>query len=513
MKRSILAFSFSLITIILHSQIYFNNSYPLGPTTYFDFSTSILTLDTGYIVYGQNNSYDYSIGRITLLRLNQFGEKEWLKEYDEPGVLYGTGYPKSLVFTNDNKYALAGITRSSYPGWTRDRGLLMKLDEDFDSLWIKTYGDIEDPCDTAVLFRQLINTKDGGYAILGGIMDFSIQRPHFYLIKTDSLGEKEFDHSYGNGLFHYFPHSLSKTSDNGFILGGSRWIDSTQSVDPVLYKTDSLGNEEWFQNLGSTYYDGAFLVDTLLDGNIIITTNISDSIIYPDYFYGRKYFAKMDNQGNIIWEYKYGTSYLNNYIWSIDVLLDGRIISTGSHLTLNPSGPERISWIFCINSDGDSLWYREYALSNEVHRINYLYDVVQANDSGFIACGYVWPAPTDGNWQDTWVIKVDSIGCESLEYCWTAIEKPEIKPAEKGRLVVFPNPANNHITIALEGESFQSGSQILIYNIYGIVTYCNTVLNDEKSCQINISLWPPGIYLARIVFMNEVVRSAKFIVN
>ncbi len=165
------------------TQVYFNKSYTLGPTSYSDFSTSILSLDSGYIVYGQNNSCNGSIGNITLRKLSETGEMEWLKEYNEPGILYGAGYPKSLIPTSDNCFALVGVTREPYPGWIRDKGLLMKLDENFDTLWLKTYGDMVEPCDTEVIFNQLIQIENGGYAILGGIMDYNVQKPIFISFK------------------------------------------------------------------------------------------------------------------------------------------------------------------------------------------------------------------------------------------------------------------------------------------------------------------------------------------
>lgn len=513
MRKILVVLILSFFDLITFGQIYFNNSYKLGPTSYWDFSTTILSLDTGYILYGQNLSYDYSIGHITLLRLDQYGERQWLKEYDEPGIIYGCGYPKSLIPTPDEQYALTGMTWVDYPGWIRQRGLLMKLDENFDSLWIKTYGDNTEPCDTAVIFRQLINASDGGFAIFGGIMDYNDQQVKFYLLRTDSIGGKIWEQQYGPAPFQYDAVSFTGTSDYGYLLGGAQWIDSTHSVDPILYKTDSLGNEEWFLNLGSNYYDGAFLVDTLLDGNIIVTTNISDSACGNSSFYGRNYFAKLDNSGNIIWSKKYGASYVDNYVWSIDVLPDGRIVSTGSRWSFAPIIPDRVSWIFCINSEGDSLWYREYALLIVDNGVNYLYDVVEANDSGFIACGYVFPLSTDGNWQDTWVIKVDSIGCESPDNCWVAIEEPDITQIEKGKLTAFPNPATEQITFEMDGEEIKAGSIITVYDIYGRLYYEKFLPKSAVSLTVDISTWSGGIYIARLTYMNNVVGDVKFIVD
>jgi hypothetical protein len=43
--------------------------------------------------------------------------------------------------------------------------------------------------------------------------------------------------------------------------------------------------------------------------------------------------------------------------------------------------------------------------------------------------------------------------------------------------------------------------------------FCETVPQQKKSITLNVSSWPPGMYLARLVFMNEVVGREKFVIN
>ena len=69
-------------------------------------------------------------------------------------------------------------------------------------------------------------------------------------------------------------------------------------------------------------------------------------------------------------------------------LEDGRIIACGVVPDLSPI---RVGWIWLFTPDGDSLWYREYELLGGAESMNYLYDVNEAPDGGFAACGVLYP--------------------------------------------------------------------------------------------------------------------------
>jgi len=491
-------------------QSYFNRRYNACSTSVQDFSTTVLPVDTGYICYGQNFLPAHS--NVAILKVDLQGNKVWLKEFGAEGTLYGVGHPKSLIHTMDDQYSLVGLIRTSYPGWVRDRGLLMKLNPDFDSVWTKTYGDEIEPCDSAYLFRQLKQAPDGDYTIVGGMMDRNAQLAQFYLLHTDSVGTKKWDGFYGTAPYQIESFCVCQTSDNGYVVGGDHWIDELQTVDPVIYKTDSLGNEEWSKNFGTDIIDGMAIVGIAPDGNIIVGTTLGDSMIYPDHFYSKKYFAKLDNDGTIIWEYTFGFSYLDNILMSLEILYDGRIVSTGYRRTFYPAVPEMVGWIFCMNSDGDSLWYREYTLLNGVNSENCLNDISIASDNGFIACGYVQPAPPDTGTNDTWVIKVDSIGCESPTNCWVGInELHENSSFYSGSIKVYPNPATEVVNFEFSEPIKMEETEITITNLMGITIYNVQIIDPKAYYEIDISSWPTGMYVARVVFMNDVVAITKFV--
>jgi len=500
------------------SQEYFNRNYDIAGYGLWSYGTTVLPNDSGYLI-GAETCWPDNIGRtrISIVQLDFQGNQKWIKYYEQPDGSdygFGVGYPGFFIKTFTEGYAITGNRRDPYPGWIRDRGILFRLDNNYDTLWTRLYGDQIEPCDTELLIRQVCQLYDYGFALFGGPMDYNDQRPHFTLIRTDSLGNKIWQKFYGEPPYQYYAYNFTPTSDHGFILGGLRYtypID--QSYDPILFKTDSMGNEEWSLNLGSDYIDFAAFIDTTSDGNNIVGIMIADSMLSHDGSYRRICFTKLDNDGSILWQKKYGTSYIDNQLWSIKSLSNGKIVATGSRKRLYPEVPYRIGWILCTNYQGDSLWYREYTLVQGEHSWNFLYDIAQANDTGFIACGYINPVSPDPGPQNTWVIKVDSIGCESLDNCWVAVEESESKSIEGKKLIAFPNPSTEQITFEMDGEEILAGSLITVYDIYGKLYYEKFLTKSAVFLTLDVSTWSGGIYIARLTNMNNVVGDVKFIVE
>jgi len=54
-------------------------------------------------------------------------------------------------------------------------------------------------------------------------------------------------------------------------------------------------------------------------------------------------------------------------------------------------------------------------------------------------------------------------------------------------------------------------TRLEMLNINGKLMFTQEIPKQQTTVQINTSAWPAGIYLARIVFMNEVVAEAKIV--
>jgi len=118
--------------------------------------------------------------------------------------------------------------------------------------------------------------------------------------------------------------------------------------------------------------------------------------------------------------------------------------------------------------------------------------------------------PYDTGTVDIWVMKMDSVGCIEAG-CDTIVGLAEINKKHKSGFRVFPNPASNELTIALEEDSSHN-SDVKIVNIYGITTKEITIPAGSKMERIDITSWKPGVYFA--TFNNgKKVTSVKFIIK
>jgi hypothetical protein len=81
--------------------------------------------------------------------------------------------------------------------------------------WEKTYGGSQNDKGNAVL-----NTSDGGYAIVGYTESFGIGEKDVFLIKTDSNGNKLWERTFG-GERDDEGNSILQLSDGGYIIAGN----------------------------------------------------------------------------------------------------------------------------------------------------------------------------------------------------------------------------------------------------------------------------------------------------
>ncbi|MBL0342123.1 MAG: hypothetical protein IPP71_15110 [Bacteroidetes bacterium] len=143
----------------------------------------------------------------------------------------------NFLITTDSSFVLGG---TSYSGLSGDKSegnydttfvtgdfWLVKTDSNAVKIWDKRYGG-----NNAEIHLETIQTSDGGYISGGqsfsGISgdksqpnwDPTQQSNDYWIIKTDSSGNKEWDKRYGGTLFELFG-SVRQTNDGGYILCGS----------------------------------------------------------------------------------------------------------------------------------------------------------------------------------------------------------------------------------------------------------------------------------------------------
>ena len=93
-----------------------------------------------------------------------------------------------------------------------------------------------------------------------------------YLIKTDSNGNKEWGKTYGGpeDEFIFGTDGLIQTKDRGFIFCTYGESYGEGMTDFYIVKTDSLGNTEWEKTFGGPQEDGALSILQMQDEGYFI---------------------------------------------------------------------------------------------------------------------------------------------------------------------------------------------------------------------------------------------------
>ena len=518
MIKIFLLYMFFLPVVTNAQPYYFNERYESNSNTWSALN-AIIETEMGYLVGGStgtppNNSWH----QINLIVLDKNGNKIYEKFIGDTISEYYVAI-SSLINSYDNRIVFTGTRHKYVPDFPHDEALLIKLNNESDTLWSKYYGEKALPYDSAYDSRQLIETSDSNY-IMVGIMTPKINyKDNLYLLKVDASGAFIWERFYGilNSTYKLRGFSVIETPDKGFAMGAYRFKPGyTETGEPMVYKVDSLGNEEWHISIGSPIFDSKTLLCNAHDGNIMAAFCYADSMSGSD-AYRTINIQKIDLDGNVVWDKRYGPSDLYNRLSNIRQTYDGGYIVAGDIFTgfLGYPNPWRSGWMLKLNSEGDSLWYRLYNnIYGGQYDENYFYDVIPTTDNGFAACGEVTGGSINYT-QHAWAIKVDSMGCDTPG-CATGTSVVELSPSGGGRgevLMVWPNPASRELYVKCWEFGVKGDKVISVFNIYGRKVKEIKVPDGIEMVNIDVENWDRGLYFLRMTVDGKVKGGAKVVVQ
>ena len=518
MIKYLFLFASVFISAGTSAQTYFNQRFEYGQPGWWDGASSICQLTDGYLFGGL---YQYFCPHcVGFYKMDFQGNKIISKIYCDDTTEYFLGNGGSIAVLSSD--SIVAVGESSIPAgtWYRYHGILFFLNNDLDTLSTKKIGEESEPFDTAYLFTQLKLDPSKNMIIAGIHYPNSANgRANMLLVKTDRKGNLIWKQRYGSGL-DYEGYSVICTSDGGYAIGGYAYdvpIPPDYSGDPILVKTDSAGNQQWMLNLGGPLQDGRAMICNSTDGNIIVGTSYCDSMpgggpTATGNAYLRINIIKVDYNGNILWNKKYGISEGFNYLGNIRENTDGSLIACGRTTRLFPTTYDNAGWMLKTDPQGDSLWYRQYVVCGGETSWNWLDDIIQTDDNGFIAGGIVYTHLPDTGSYDGWVLKVDSLGCENPSYCWVGMKPDNEMPGNTGMLI-FPNPAGKFTTINIPSDKKGIPVKMRLYDMIGREMKTADLIPGQTGYLLDVSSWPQGLYAVFIESDGRIIAREKLIVQ
>ena len=236
-----------------------------------DFGRSVQqTPDSGYIVVGWTKSFGEGLEDVYLIKTNSFGDSIWTKFYGGTDNDLG----RSVDQTLNGGFIIVGETESYGAG--RADVYIIETDENGETIWTKTYGGEENDVGYSV---QL--TYDGGYIIAGNTYSFDEFISEILLLKINNNGKTIWSKRYGDNYYNN-GYSVQQTPDGGYIITGSTigYLSGYDWVDFVyLVRTDFLGRYLWkrtYENEELGFGTGYSVKETT-DGGFIITGHINSN--------------------------------------------------------------------------------------------------------------------------------------------------------------------------------------------------------------------------------------------
>lgn len=482
---------FGIITTLFFLMITLKSySQPPVPTWQIEYHTDRQTYfhgvdqipDLGYIIKGHTYTNGDPRYNQLLVMIDSVGDTLWTHEQFWPGhdVIH------ECIETTDGNLIFVGYRR---PYLSDNTSIYVeKMDFEGNSLWVEEYGLWGYSSGSSI-----VELDDGGFLIGAQEQDHHYDDYYLVLMQIDSIGTELWRQTYQLTDYDQFI-DLILTSDNGFLIAAnSAYQAPLLTTDIWLIKIDSNGEEQWNTIIGGANDDYCTEVLEDDDGGFVVVGG-STSFAPGE---SRMYTAKVDSDGNHLWQYTFGGEF-GSSLRSVIKSSDGNFIAAGS-ATLEEQHVY-YSYMIKFNDEGDIIW------SGSIDDISggSLGAVEHTDDGGFIVAGWnrnggISPPPYGT------IYKFDQENFVN--------EIQNDLPLDFTINSIYPNPFNPSSTIDLT-IPYTSNLKIVLFNSLGqqVETIANGVYSEGRySFQIDGSNLSSGNYFLQPIINDLQMQSRSLV--
>ena len=367
--------------------------------------------------------------------------KQWDKRFGGTDVDAFTAFQQTL----DGGFIIGGVSHSpisgdkTQPDWDTTRASndywVVKIDIAGNKEWDKRFGGFGE--DGLMALQQ---TFDGGYILggtsfsgIGGDKTQSLRSGEdYWVVKIDSLGNKQWDKRFGGTTGANDLYSVVQTREGGYLLCGfsnsgvggdktqANWDVNNSYDDFWVVKIDSAGTKQWDKRFGGTKEDGGIAIQTASGGYLLAGGSSSDSSGDKsqnswqgsvDYW-----IVKIDSAGSKQWDKRYGGN-SDEGLASVLQTKDGGYLLGGNSYSDNSGDKTQNKegyWIVKIDSLGIKQWDQAFNGTNGGSTLGtYIFPTF---DGGYLLSGSsganagIDKTENSFGLPQGWVIKIDSLG-------------------------------------------------------------------------------------------------------
>lgn len=275
-------------------------------------------------------------------------------------------------------------------------------------VWAKSYGAPDDSKAAAIAV-----TSDGGYVVAGTMDIYSTTAvdDQFWVVKLNAGGDVQWQKSYG-GLDSELAAEIKQTADGGYIVvGTSESFDLNSAYGDVwVLRLANNGDVVWQKKFGASPPEhGMAIIQTDDDGDGSRDNGFLVAA-YQENAGDRGWLIKLDSNGTIEWQKLIGD--YNTVLYALEQTPDRGYVVVGTRWS-DVLGGEQELWILRLDAAGNITWQKSIQGAD----LSWVFDVAlvdsDANgvkDDGFLLAGY---ADTDASTDflfEAWVLRLAADG-------------------------------------------------------------------------------------------------------
>ena len=257
----------------------------------------------------------------------------------------GLGVGNAIIELRGGGFATVG-----YADAGRDTGtdiLLIRFDENGDTLWTRSYGgDGED------FGWDIVESRDGGFFIVGFTRPTNADHEDVQVLRVDTSGGLLWERTFG-GAGRDRAWSATLTADGGLVVAAETEPAGLEDRDAYLIRITSDGEARWVRTIDVPGDQRVFEVARAADGAfVVVGTTATNRGANRDV-----YVVRVDAGGNLVWTRTYGGA-PDDVGHGVVALSGGEVLVTGYGGTRS-NGSNDV-YLIRLKTDGSLRWWQHW---------------------------------------------------------------------------------------------------------------------------------------------------------